>query len=57
VAIVEVGNGTARRWLVLGLSAQNISTLHTMDPQAEALPVQGESGATFAQLLQRLRRD
>ena len=57
VAIVEVGSGAARRWLVLGVSAQSISTLHTMEPQAEAPQATAEPAATFAQLLSRLKRD
>jgi flagellar protein FliO/FliZ len=56
VAIVEVGNGAARRWLVLGVSAQSITTLHTMEPQAEAPPGAVEDGTAFAQLLSRLKR-
>jgi flagellar protein FliO/FliZ len=31
---VEVGEGEARTWLVLGVTAQQITTLHTMAPQA-----------------------
>lgn len=34
---VEVGTGDERRWLVLGVTAQQISCLHTMAPQGEAL--------------------
>jgi flagellar protein FliO/FliZ len=57
VAIVEVGAGSARRWLVLGVSAQAIHTLHTMDPLPDAPPAApGEAGASFAQLLSRLKR-
>ena len=56
VAIVEVGSGPARRWLVLGVSSQSISTLHTMEPQAEMPPGTGEQGAAFSQLLSRLKR-
>ena len=54
---VEVGQGDQRQWLVLGVTAQGITTLHTMAPQARAdgptasTPPQ----ATFSQLLQRLR--
>ena len=36
IVTVEVGQGDARRWLVLGVTAQSITTLHTMDPQEEA---------------------
>ena len=57
VAIVEVGSGEARRWLVLGVTAQSINTLHTMEPQAAALPSEAETSATFSQLLSRLRPD
>ena len=37
IVTVEVGEGAERRWLVLGVTAQNITTLHTMAPQ-EAAP-------------------
>jgi flagellar protein FliO/FliZ len=57
VAIVEVGSGAARRWLVLGVSNQSITTLHTMEPQGEAPADPAEPNATFAQLLSRLRRE
>ena len=59
VAIVEVGHGAGRRWLVLGVSAQAINTLHTMAPQDLPAAAPGdlpEQGATFAQLLTRLKR-
>ena len=36
IVTVEVGQGEARCWLVLGVTAQSITTLHTMAPQAEA---------------------
>ena len=57
VAIVEVGRGAARRWLVLGVTAQAIHTLHTMEPQADALLDPAEPQASFAQLLARLKRN
>ncbi len=48
--VVEVGQGDDRRWLVLGATAQNITTLHVMPPQAEpAAP------ASFAKLLSKER--
>ena len=53
---VEVGQGDERLWLVLGLSPQGLSTLHTMLPQspsADAAPA--PPAAAFAQLLGRLR--
>lgn len=55
---VEVGEGQARRWLVLGVTAQSISTLHTLDeppalntPQTPALPF---AQALRTQVLARL---
>ena len=57
VAIVEVGRGAARRWLVLGVTAQAIHTLHTMEPQADAPLDPAEPQASFAQLLARLKRN
>ncbi|MGL6111346.1 MAG: FliO/MopB family protein [Rubrivivax sp.] len=57
LAIVEVGAGAARRWLVLGVSSQSITTLHTMEPQGEQLLDATVPTATFAQLLSRLRRE
>jgi flagellar protein FliO/FliZ len=53
---VEVGQGDERLWLVLGVTAQGIRTLHTMVPQADepdAAPP--PPAATFAQLLGRLK--
>ena len=53
---VEVGRGDARRWLVLGITAQQIATLHEMAPQDEdsSLPP-APAAAPFAQLLRRLQ--
>jgi flagellar protein FliO/FliZ len=53
---VEVGQGEDRRWLVLGVTPQNITALHTMAPQGDApaaptVPLQ----APFAQLLARFK--
>ena len=56
VAIVEVGRGAARRWLVLGVTPQAIQTLHTMEPQPDAPADPAEPAANFAQLLARLKR-
>ena len=47
--IVEVGQGEDRQWLVLGITGQQIHTLHVMPPQAE--PASGAQQASFAQLL------
>lgn len=48
--VVEVGQGEDRRWLVLGATAQSITTLHTLPPQAEP-----PAPATFATLLKKER--
>ncbi len=37
VVTVEVGRGVDRRWLVLGVGPQGITTLHTMAPQDDEL--------------------
>jgi flagellar protein FliO/FliZ len=51
---VEVGSGADRKWLVLGLTGQQITTLHTMAPQPETPAGDATSGAPFAQLMHRL---
>lgn len=55
---VEVGTGEERRWLVLGVTAQQITTLHTMAPQADA-PAATTGMAfeqtPFGQLMSRLK--
>jgi len=48
--VVEVGQGEDRRWLVLGATAQSITTLHVMPPQAEP-----PAPASFAKLLSKER--
>ena len=55
IVTVEVGQGESRRWLVLGVTPQSITTLHTMEPAAE-LPSSGlPATPPFAQMLDRLR--
>jgi flagellar protein FliO/FliZ len=53
---IEVGSGDERKWLVLGVTAQSISTLHTMAPQAEP-PAAGMPTPPFAHFLAKLRQD
>ena len=53
IVTVEVGQGDARHWLVLGVTAQSITTLHTMAPQPEP-PATGPAAPAFAQLLGKL---
>lgn len=55
VAIVEVGHGAERRWLVLGVSGQAIQTLHTMPPQDPPPADAPSAQAAFPQLLARLK--
>ncbi|HEX6363106.1 MAG TPA: flagellar biosynthetic protein FliO [Albitalea sp.] len=54
---VEVGTGAERRWLVLGVTAGTITTLHTMAPQDAALAASPTPAAPFGTLLGRLRQD
>jgi len=55
---VEVGQGDQRKWLVLGVTPQQITTLHTMEPGADAAPSNGQPVVPpFAQLLNKLRGD
>jgi len=70
IVTVEVGQGESRRWLVLGVTAQSITTLHTMEPQDDfradvSKPLApfdtsvrtGAAGSVFSQLLNKLHRD
>jgi flagellar protein FliO/FliZ len=56
IVTVEVGQGTDRRWLVLGVTGQSITTLHTMAPQDDGTPGAAPVVAPFAQLLNRLKQ-
>ena len=60
---VEVGEGDARTWLVLGVTAQRISKLHVLPAQAlpaatakPDVPPGFENAQKFAAVLQRLRQ-
>ena len=54
VVTLEVGQGEDMRWLVLGVSGQQINTLHVMPPQAQA--PNPNAAPTFAHMLSaRLR--
>ena len=55
IVTVEVGTGAARRWLVLGVTGQQITTLHEMAPQ-EAPAAVAPVATPFAQLLSRFTR-
>jgi flagellar protein FliO/FliZ len=61
ILTVEVGHADDRRWLVLGVSPQSISTLYMMVPQDEAAvslaAAGGDAASTrpgFARLLRSL---
>jgi len=57
IVTVEVGHGAARRWLVLGVTAHSITTLHSMEPQDVVPGAPGTPAASgaFAQLLGKVR--
>ena len=54
IVTIEVGQGEDRRWLVLGVTAQQINTLHVMPPQAE-LPGADVTTPFAKQLMARMR--
>ncbi len=55
IVTVELGQGEDKRWLVLGVSPQQINTLHVMPPQGE-VPESSPTAMPFAQMLSaRLR--
>ena len=54
---VEVGSGEDRRWLVLGVTPSSITTLHSMQPQADAPAATPPPIPGFAKLLAGLRGD
>jgi flagellar protein FliO/FliZ len=56
VVTIEVGRGDERRWLVLGITPQSITTLHAMAPQGDAPPADAPQAPSFAQLFARLRQ-
>lgn len=56
IVIIEVGQGDTKQWLVLGVTPQNITTLHTLAPQElPAVPALNPA-APFASLLQKLQK-
>ena len=54
IVTVEVGQGESRRWLVLGVTPSNITTLHTMEPVEGVAPP--PAGPAFAGLLAKLQQ-
>jgi flagellar protein FliO/FliZ len=53
---VEVGQGSDRQWLVLGVTPAGIRTLHTLPPQADLPAAPATTGLSFAQLMGRAQR-
>lgn len=52
IVTVEVGHGSDKRWLVIGVTAQNMAALHTMTPQADAgTSASASQPPPFAQLV------
>jgi flagellar protein FliO/FliZ len=56
IVTVEVGCGEQRKWLVLGVTAQTISTLHCMEPLDHGPDAPQTPASPFSQLLGRLPR-
>ncbi|MDQ6685051.1 MAG: flagellar biosynthetic protein FliO [Pseudomonadota bacterium] len=58
IVTVEVGQGDDKRWLVLGVTASSISTLHTMAPVPLATKAAPSAPLppVFAKLLARMQR-
>ena len=53
IVTIEVGQGEQRQWLVLGVTAQSIATLHRMVPPDE-VPAALVREPLFSQLLSKL---
>ena len=53
IVIVEVGQDEDRQWLVLGITGQQIRTLHVMPPQADAGAALQAAQPSFSSLLKR----
>ena len=56
IVTVEVGQGDARRWLVLGVTPSSITTLHSMTPVEGAAAPAAPAGPAFAGLLAKLNQ-
>ena len=61
IVTVEVGQGEERRWLVLGVTPQSITPLHTLSAAPAPVPAAADGApgaaapASFAQWLARMR--
>ncbi|MEO8297170.1 MAG: flagellar biosynthetic protein FliO [Burkholderiales bacterium] len=54
VLTVEVGEGADRRWLVLGVTGQSITPLHTLDQPPALADARAAAHPPFAQVLGRM---
>ncbi len=52
---VEVGHGEQRRWLVLGVTAQQITALHEMAPAGEPAAATADAAMPFVHWLAQAR--
>jgi flagellar protein FliO/FliZ len=48
VVTLEVGQGDQRRWLVLGVTPQQITPLHTLMPPPDSVPMRGDAATVGA---------
>ena len=53
IVIVEVGQNEDRQWLVLGITGQQIRTLHVMPPQEDVGAALQAAQPSFSSLLKR----
>lgn len=51
VVTVEVGEGASRRWLVLGVTPQQVNMLHTLEQPPVVAPAEPALPVPFAQAL------
>jgi flagellar protein FliO/FliZ len=54
VVTIEVGEGAARRWVVLGVSAQGITALHTLEEPPTWAAGKGAEVLPFSQVFGRV---
>lgn len=58
VVTIEVGVGEQKTWLVLGVTAQSITTLHTLEPSMDSQEqAQGDAGSSLFPVILRRSSD
>ena len=55
IVTVEVGQGDEKRWLVLGVTPQSITPLHTLSPQVAQASEAAAVATPFSTLLNKVR--